>query len=93
MHIATTLAPDLLTVATYLVPLDAHIIQGCLKAAGVPAVLADANLGQTGEFLTSVLGGVRILVPAQYMEQAQAVIASFNRGDYQLDDDVDVGDA
>jgi hypothetical protein len=82
---------DLFTVATYYVPTDAHIVQGCLMAAGIPAVVADANLVQTHSLLTPALGGVRILVPASYLQQAQEVIAAFNRGEFQLDDDVDVG--
>src|ERR1035437_8153293 len=83
---------DLFTVAIYFLPTDAYIVQGCLVAAGVPAVVADANLVQTDSLLTSALGGVRILVPESYMQQAQEVIDSFNRGEYRLDDDVDVGE-
>lgn len=84
---------DLFTVAKYFVPTDAHIVQGCLIAAGVPAVVADANLVQTHSLLTPALGGVRILVPQDYVQQAHAVIEAFNRGEYQLDDDVDVGES
>lgn len=83
---------DLFTVAKYFLPTDAYIIQGCLVAAGVPAVVADANLVQTDSLLTAALGGVRILVPESYMQQANEVIACFNRGEYRLDDDVDVGE-
>jgi hypothetical protein len=35
---------DLFAVARYLVPLEASLVQGCLVAAGIPAVLADAHL-------------------------------------------------
>ncbi|MET3132983.1 Zn-dependent alcohol dehydrogenase [Oxalobacteraceae bacterium GrIS 1.11] len=85
--------PDFCSVGNYLVPTDALIVQGCLVAAGVPAVLADANLVQTYSLLTSALGGVRILVPSSHLAQARAIIAAFERGDYQLEDDVDVGEA
>lgn len=83
---------DLFTVARYFIPTDAHIVQGCLMAAGVPAVVADANLVQTNSLLTSALGGVRILVPASYLQQAREVIAAFNRGEFRLEDDIDVGE-
>jgi hypothetical protein len=84
---------DLFTIAKYYLPTDAYIVQGCLVAAGVPAVVADANLVQTDSLLTAAVGGVRILVPESYMEQAREVIESFNRGEYRLADDVDFGES
>ena len=86
------LSRNLFTIATYYIPTDASIVQGCLVAAGIPAVIADDNLVQTDTLLTAALGGVRILVPESYLQQSQEVIAAFNRGDYQLDDNVDVGE-
>ncbi len=85
------LGRDLFTVATYYLPTDAYIVQGCLVAAGVPAVVADDNLVQTDSLLTPALGGVRILAPQSFIQQALEVIAAFNRGAYQLDEDADVG--
>jgi Putative prokaryotic signal transducing protein len=84
-------AGDLLTVASYFVPTDAHIVRACLLAAGVPAVVADDNLVQAHSLLTPAIGGVRILVPATWLTQAQDVIAAFERGDFRLDDDFDAG--
>ncbi|MES2130201.1 MAG: DUF2007 domain-containing protein [Pseudomonadota bacterium] len=81
---------DLLEVARYFVPTEAHIVQGCLAASGVPAVVADANLVQTNSLWTAALGGVRILVPESFLAQAQAIIAAFERGDYQLNENDDV---
>ncbi|HAT32185.1 MAG TPA: hypothetical protein DCW29_15410 [Janthinobacterium sp.] len=81
----------LCTVAIYPVATDALIVQGCLIAAGVPAQVADANLVQTYSLLTTALGGVRILAPASQLGQAQAIVAAFERGDYQLPEDTDVG--
>ncbi|MEH6434597.1 hypothetical protein [Massilia sp. DD77] len=78
---------DLFIVARYLVPLDATLAQGCLVAAGVPAVLADAHLMQTDLLLAPALGGVRVLAPLEYLPQAQAVLEGLARGDYALDDD------
>jgi hypothetical protein len=85
-------ARDLFIVARYYIPTDAHIVKGCLVAAGVPAVVADDNLVQTNSLLTAAVGGVSILVPKEYMEQARDIIDSFNRGDFQLKDDEDVGE-
>jgi hypothetical protein len=82
---------DLFSIAKYLIPLEASLVQGCLVASGIPAVLADAHLVQTDLLLAPALGGVRILVPAGYVQQALAVLDAFERGQFALDDDTDVG--
>ncbi|MBW8896644.1 MAG: DUF2007 domain-containing protein [Massilia sp.] len=82
---------DLVEVARYLVPLEANLVQGCLVASGIPAVLADAHLVQTDMLLAPALGGVRILVPQDYLQQAQAVLEAFGRGEFELGEDADVG--
>lgn len=79
--------------ARYLVPMDANLVQGCLVAAGIPAVLADANLVQTNLLLAPALGGVRIMVPEDWLRQAEGVLAAYQRGEYALDEDADVGEA
>ena len=83
---------DLFVVAKCLVPTDAYLMQGCLVAGGVPAVVADANHVQADLLIAPALGGVRILAPAAYLAQAQEILAAYERGDYQLDDDADVGE-
>jgi hypothetical protein len=82
---------DLFEVARYLIPMEASLVQGCLTASGIPAVLADAHLVQTDLLLAPALGGVRILVPEEYLQQAQAVLAAFQRGEFALGEDADVG--
>ncbi|GAB3380376.1 hypothetical protein [Massilia agri] len=77
---------DLFVIAKYLVPMEATLAQGCLVAAGIPAVLADAHLMQTDLLLAPALGGVRILVPSDYLQQSAAVLEGLARGDYALDD-------
>ena len=81
---------DLFIVARYLVPMEASLMQGCLEASGISAVLADAHLMQTDLLLAPALGGVRILVPASYLQQAQAVIEAYGRGEFELDEDAEV---
>jgi hypothetical protein len=82
---------DLFSIAKYLVPLQASMVQGCLVASGIPAVLADEHLVQTDLLLAPALGGVRILVPADYLQQSRAVLDAFERGEFELDEDTDVG--
>ena len=83
---------DLFVVAKFMVPTDAYLAQGCLVASGVPAVVADANHAQADMLVIAALGGVRVLVPEAYLQQAQDVLEAFHRGDYALRDDADVGD-
>jgi hypothetical protein len=83
---------DLFEVARYLSPMDASLAHGCLVAAGIPAVLADAHLMQTDLLLAPALGGVRILAPQEHIQEAQAVLEAFQRGEFALDEDADVGD-
>jgi hypothetical protein len=81
----------LLVLARYFVPTDAYMMQACLESNGVSAVVADANIVQANEFLTTAVGGVRVLVPESHFEQAKRILSAFEAGEYQLDDDFDVG--
>ena len=62
---------DLFVVAKCLVPTDAYLLQGCLVAGGVPAVVADANHVQADLLIAPALGGVRILAPAALPREAR----------------------
>lgn len=84
---------DLFAVAKCLVPTDAYVLQGCLVASGIPAVVADANHVQADLLMAPALGGVRILVPAAHLDEARRVLDAFERGAFALDDDADVGQA
>lgn len=81
---------DLFVVAKYFTPTDAYLVQGCLVAAGIPAVVADANHVQADLLIAPALGGVRILVPASYLLSAAETLAAFERGDFALAEDCDV---
>jgi hypothetical protein len=81
---------DLFEVARYLIPMEASLVQGCLVASGIPAVLADAHLVQADLLLAPAMGGVRILVPQEHIQDAQHVLEAFQRGEFALDDDADV---
>lgn len=83
---------DLFVVAKCMVPTEAYLLQGCLVAGGVPAVVADANHVQADLLIAPALGGVRILAPESFLAEAARIIAAYERGDYALDDDADVGE-
>lgn len=73
-----------------LAPTDAHIVCALLNSAGIAADAGDANLVQTYNLLAIALGGVRIRVPASQLEDAQALLAAYERGEFALGDDCDV---
>jgi len=78
---------DLVTVGRFLNTTDAHLTCECLKAAGVPAVVADAHLVQTNSLWAIAVGGARVQVPAARIAEAREVIAAYARGDFALRDD------
>jgi hypothetical protein len=82
---------DLFVVAKCMVPTDAFLLRGVLQAGGVPAVVADAHHVQADLLIAPALGGVRILAPEAYLAQAREILAAYERGDFLLDDDTDVG--
>jgi Zn-dependent alcohol dehydrogenase len=82
---------DLFIVAKFMIPTEAALMMGCLVASGIPAVLSDANLVQTDLLLAPALGGVSVLAPQAFLADARAVMAAFERGEYALDEDADVG--
>lgn len=80
---------DFVTVAQFLNPTDAHIVCMCLEAAGIDAVVADANLVQTNSLWAVAVGGVRIRVTESRVAEAKEVIDAFNRGDFAIPEDDD----
>ena len=78
-------------VARFFVPTDAFMLKACLESNGIDAIVADANLVQANVFLTTAVGGVRVLVPDAQLERAQEILRAYEAGEYRLDDDFDVG--
>jgi hypothetical protein len=81
---------DLTIVAKNLSATEAHMLCACLKAGGVPAETADTNMVQTNALLSIAVGGASVRVPAHCVDEARAVIAAYERGDFALNDDFDV---
>jgi Putative prokaryotic signal transducing protein len=87
----TTIADDLVPIARSFSVGEAHMLRSRLEVEGVPAVVVDANIVQTNPLLSFAVGGVRVLVPESYLDQAREIAAAVARGDYTLDDKTDVG--
>jgi hypothetical protein len=77
---------DWQTLVTFFSPTEAFLLRGCLQAAGVPAVVADAALVQAHGLLASAIP-VRVQVPERRLEEARRVVQAFHRGDFALPDD------
>jgi hypothetical protein len=77
---------DLVQIARFFTPVEAHMLQSRLEAEGVPAVVADAQIVGVNPLLTMAVGGVRVLVPESELERAREIVSAIERGDYSLDE-------
>jgi hypothetical protein len=77
---------DWQTLETFFNPTEAHLLQGCLQASGVPALVTDDHTVQTHLLLASAIQ-VRVLVPERRLAHAKAVQAAWHRGEFALPDD------
>jgi hypothetical protein len=77
---------DLMVVARLFTPVKAHMLQSRLQADGVPAVVTDDHIVGVNPFITTAVGGVRVLVPESHFERAREIVSAIERGDYRLDE-------
>jgi len=82
-----------ITIARFLIPMDAHILRGRLEAEGIPGIVADGNLTQTNSLLSIAVGGARVQVPVPYVAEAIAVMAALRSGAFALRENEDLGPA
>jgi hypothetical protein len=64
-------------------PWDAHVSRALLESEGIPAFLASEHQIWTNWPMSLMLGGVRVLVPADAAKLARDVLAMRDRGDLQ----------
>lgn len=82
---------DYVLIARLMIPTDAHVIRGCLEAAGIDVILTDDQHMQANLLLAPAIGGARVLVREKDLARANDILAAFERGDLALSDDADVG--
>jgi len=75
---------DLVTVTRVFNSLEAEMLRGCLQAEGIPATLGDAQTVQT--YTAVALGGIRVMVPAAFVDAARQTVDAFERGALTIDD-------
>lgn len=66
---------NLVTLAKYLMPLEAHILKNQLEAAGIPAAVFNENFSTIYPFAAQLTGGVQLKVRAEDLERAREVLA------------------
>jgi hypothetical protein len=67
--------------------LQANIVRGRLEAEGVPAIIANEHTITADWTYSLALGGVRIMVPPQYLTEAKEIIRQIDCGDFTGDDE------
>lgn len=68
------MSPELVTVATYPMPYQAHLAKTHLEAEGIPAFIQDEHLNSIDWLYTPALGGIRLQVAQDQLEEARKVL-------------------
>ena len=66
---------ELVTVAKYFSPTEAHVYRTKLESEGIPAFVFDENLATFYPFASSLTGGAKLKVRAEDLERAQEILA------------------
>jgi hypothetical protein len=77
----------LVTVGSYIDPIQAHIASGRLESEGIPVVVADEHYIWANWMLSNALGGVKVQVPASYAEQSRQILSDLAHGEYALEEE------
>lgn len=75
---------DLAVVDRVSTPAEAHMLKSRLELEGIPAAVTDDNMAYT--LPSTVVGGVRVLVPESHLERAQEIVRAIKKGDYALEE-------
>ena len=75
------------TVASYLDPIEAHIVCGRLQAEGIDAIVSDDQTNLANWEWRQAIGGTRVRVAEDQFEAARALIAELDGGAFSLEPD------
>jgi hypothetical protein len=81
----------LVTCAQFIEPVEAQIVRARLESEGIPAFVADELLVTANWPISTALGGVRVQVPSEYLDEAKAIIAAYFAGELSADVDAETG--
>lgn len=72
-----------ITVDTYTSPWDAHIAKGLLESEGIPVFIAHENHIWANWVFSQALGGVKVQVLPENVENAKEILNSLNKGEFE----------
>jgi DNA-directed RNA polymerase subunit RPC12/RpoP len=75
--------PDLVTIARYETPWEAHLARGRLEVEGIPASIADEHLIGANFALSYAVGGVKLKVSTDDLSRARKVLADLRSGAFE----------
>ena len=67
---------ELVTIAVYVSPHEAGMAKGELEAYGIPAFVADEFAIGANPLLSNALGGIKVQVPAKFVEEARQILSA-----------------
>lgn len=73
---------DWIVVDGFIDVIQADIVRGRLEAEGIPAVLGNRHLVTADWLYSQAMGGVKILVPSEYLLEAREIIAGIDAGKF-----------
>ena len=68
-------SPGWTTVDRYFHPTEAHIAAGKLESEGIPVFLLGINHASANWLLSNALGGIRLQVPKNFVEDAKQLLS------------------
>ena len=79
----------MITIKTFINPVEANIIKGRLESEGIPTLLLDENTVNTYWLYAQAIGGIRLQVKEEDVEHALSILKEDNAKMYLMDDDED----
>lgn len=64
------MSQNFVCIASYNTAPEAHLMRGLLESAGIPAFLRNEHLVSINSFYCTAVGGVEVVVPEEYVEDA-----------------------
>jgi len=64
------------TIQTFTYPQEAYIVQGKLESEGIETFLQDEFTTQIFNFYSNAIGGVKLQVPEDCVEEAMKILAN-----------------
>jgi len=78
---------DWVVVDNFIDVIHADIVRGRLEAEGIPAILGNRHLVTAEWWYSQAMGGVQVMVPSEFIDEAREIIAEIDSGKCDYDDE------